>query len=68
MSDEEFKAAVAKRLEDDVADNIDYIEEQLGVLGLNNSSLYIYLLPFNNVEEDKKQIMAHALGMGGEPS
>lgn len=68
MSDEEFKAAVAKRLEDDVADNIDFIEKQLVVLGLNTSSLYVYLLPFNNVEADKKQIMAHALGMGGESS
>ena len=47
-------------------DNIDYIYEGITALGLGMHSFYIYLLPFNNVELDKKSIANYALGIGGD--
>jgi hypothetical protein len=66
MSDIEFEAAVAAQLKKDVEDNIDRIYDGINSLGLEMHSFYIYLLPFNNVETDRKAITDYALGIGGE--
>lgn len=68
MTEKEYTKAVAKQLELDVADNIDYINEGISKRGLNKNSFYFYLLPFNNIDVDKKQIMEEVLGLGGESS
>lgn len=66
MNDREFEAAIAAQLKKDVEDNIDYIYEGITALCLGMHSFYIYLLPFNNVELDKKSIANYALGIGGD--
>lgn len=68
MNDDEYKAAVKKQLETDVTENIDYIYDEILRRGLDKNSFYIYLLPFNNIATDKKQIMAKVLGLGGVTS
>lgn len=64
--DDEYKKAVVKQMEQDIATASDYMNTRLSVLGLSNHSFYIYILPFNNAVIDKKNIMEQLMSMGGE--
>jgi len=50
----------------DILSNASYIESKIMEHGLGGYSLYIYLLPFANADEDKKNIMDKLLQTGGD--
>ena len=52
------------QMEADIKAAIPYIEKKVADLKLGMHSYYFYFLPFNNAEEDKKQIMDELL-LGG---
>lgn len=64
-SDAEFVAAVEEKLKTDIEDNITFINEKICELGLKAHSFYFYILPFNNVEDDLKDIFHKVLGLEG---
>ena len=50
----------------DILSNVSYIESKITEHGLDGYSLYIYLLPFADADEDKKDIMDKLLQTGGD--
>ena len=46
----------------DLQANIPYIVSKINQLGLQNSSFYIYLIPFNDADNDKTIIMNNLVG------
>jgi hypothetical protein len=59
-----FRAKCMTQMEADIKAAIPYIEKKVADLKLGMHSYYFYFLPFNNAEEDKKQIMDELL-LGG---
>lgn len=59
-----FRKECMKKMEADIKDAIPYIKQKVDDLKLGMHSYYFYFLPFNNAEEDKKQIMNELL-IGG---
>ena len=57
----EFENAVKEKMEQDINDLTPYIISKIRELDLSGNSFYIYVLPFNNVEIDKNEIMQKAL-------
>lgn len=45
------------QIKNDILNNVPYIESKIAQYGLDGYSLYIYLLPFTDVDNDKKDIM-----------
>lgn len=58
----DFKKELLKKLENDIVSNISNIVEKIKTNNLGMHSFYIYVLPFNNVIEDKFDIMQKVLG------
>ena len=58
---EAFRRNAVERIKSDIAEMLPYIEEKAAALRLGMHSYYFYFLPFNNVENDKKQIMNELL-------
>lgn len=56
-----FRRNAVERMKSDIADMLPYIEEKVNNLKLGMHSYYFYFLPFNDVENDKKQIMNELL-------
>lgn len=63
--DDEYKKAVVKQMEQDIAAASDYMNTRLSALGLSKHSFYMYILPFNNAVIDKKNIMEQLMSIGG---
>lgn len=61
MTPDEFTDAVKEKMEQDIIGRTPYIVEKIKYLNLSGYSFYIYVLPFNNVEIDKDEIMKKAL-------
>lgn len=57
----EFENSVKEKMEQDINDLTPYIISKIRELDLSGNSFYIYVLPFNNVEIDKNEIMQKAL-------
>ena len=53
------------QLKSDIINQLPYIESKITQYGLDGYSLYIYLLPFTDADEDKKDIMAKLLQTEG---
>jgi hypothetical protein len=64
-SDTEFALAVEEKLKNDIEANISFINDKILDLGLNAHSFYFYVLPFNNAEDDVKDVFKHVIGMEG---
>lgn len=60
----QFYDEVEKTMREDIAAHIDYIINKIHSLGLNTHSFYIYVLPFNDAETEKKAIMANLMSGG----
>lgn len=58
---ETFRRNAVERMKFDIAEMLPYIEEKAATLKLGMHSYYFYFLPFNDVENDKKQIMNELL-------
>ena len=66
MTNSQFRQEVKKKLASDAATIAPYITNAIKQRGMDSYSFYFYLLPFNNAEDDKKQITADLLtGTGG---
>lgn len=58
---EAFRRNAVERMKSDIAEMLPYIEEKVADLKLGMHSYYFYFLPFNDVENDKRQIMNELL-------
>ena len=61
LTPNEFTNAVKTKMEEDIRSLIPYIIGKIQNLKLIGNSFYIYVLPFNDVEIDKDEIMKKAL-------
>lgn len=61
LTPNEFTNAVKTKMEEDIRSLTPYIIGKIQNLKLIGNSFYIYVLPFNNVEIDKDEIMKKAL-------
>ena len=57
----EFPGIVEEKMQEDIRRNIDYILQKIRDNNLNLHSFYFYVLPFNDGETDKKDIMEAVL-------
>ena len=57
----EFPEIVEEKMQEDIRRNIDYILQKISDNNLNLHSFYFYVLPFNDGETDKKDIMEAVL-------
>ena len=64
-SNREYQEKVIQKIEMDIRSVIEEIREKISQLGMNDHSFYIYVLPFDEAEKDKKAIMDELL-TGGE--
>lgn len=60
-----YQSDVLAQAKEDIQNNVSYIESKISENGLDGYSLYIYLLPFDDADEDKKDIMDKLLQNGG---
>jgi len=60
-----YQSDVFAQAKSDILNSVSYIESRITAHGLDGYSLYIYLLPFANADEDKKDIMDKLLQTGG---
>lgn len=60
-SNVEFLRALDKKMEFDIQQYSSYIADKIRNLGLTSHSFYFYIVPFNNAEADKKQIMVNLM-------
>lgn len=58
---EEFKANLIDKLNEDIVDIEPYITSKIKSSGLQNHSFYVYVLPFNDALMDAKEIIKEAL-------
>ena len=66
MTNLQFRQEVDKKLAADASAIAPYITDAVKRRGMDSYSFYFYLLPFNNAEDDKKQIITDLLaGTGG---
>lgn len=56
-SNAEFRQALDKKMEEDIRHHVTYIANKIKRLNLETKSFYIYFVPFNDAEVDKKQVM-----------
>ena len=61
----EFQDDVLEQVRNDIKNNVSFIESKITQYGLDGYSMYIYLLPFADADEDKKDIMDKLLQSGG---
>ena len=61
----EYPGIVAQKIEMDIRSVVDDIKQKINELGMNSYSFYIYVLPMDEAETDKKAIMQDLL-IGGD--
>lgn len=64
LSLEDFKQELKLQLETDIASQVSYIMNKIQGLKMAGHSFYIYVLPFNDADVDKKSIMSKLIGGG----
>ena len=63
-NNDEFRTESVKKMKADIQTVIPYIRKKIYELNLGMHSYYFYFLPFNDAENDKKEIMNELL-LGG---
>lgn len=61
----EYQDDVFTQIKSDILNSVSFIESKITQYGLDGYSMYIYLLPFADADEDKKDIMDKLLQFGG---
>ena len=64
-SNREYEEKVIQKIEMDIRSVVNDIREKISQLGMDDHSFYVYVLPFDEAEKDKKAIMDELL-TGGE--
>lgn len=59
---DDFRTLAVEKMKADIREAVPYIEKKATELNLTMHSYYFYFLPFNDAENDKKQIMDELLG------
>lgn len=59
---DDFRTLAVEKMKSDIREAVPYIEKKATELNLTMHSYYFYFLPFNDAENDKKQIMDELLG------
>lgn len=62
VSNEDYAKNVKNQMIKDLQENITYIVSKINQIGLQNSSFYIYLIPFNDADNEKSIIMKTLVG------
>lgn len=57
----DFRKAMDSKMKIDIKQHASYIASKITDLNLNNHSFYFYIVPFNDAEKDKKEIMEDLL-------
>ena len=65
---EEYQQAVMDQLRKDISATASYIDGQIDKCNLGKYSIYVYVLPFSNAEDDQREIMDRLLQRGGGSS
>jgi hypothetical protein len=63
-NNDQFRTAVKDKMVADIQAQIPYIINKIKVAKMETSSFYIYLLPFNNADDEKTEIMKVLLNGG----
>lgn len=63
-TDDEYRELVEKKMDDDIHAVLPFIQERINSLQLRNKSFYIYVIPMDDAEKDKKRIMKSVLKEG----
>ena len=63
---DDFEALAEKKMLLDIKEHVGYIAQKIAEAGLNAHSFYVYIVPFNEAEQEKTQIMDAVL-RGGTP-
>lgn len=66
LSNDEYRVAAKQKMADDIKNHLPYIQTAITNAKLEGRSFYFYLLPFNNADSDKGQIMQELLGVDNE--
>mgnify|MGYP002541766406 CR=1 FL=1 len=66
LSNVEFKEHVREVLKNDIESIIPYIKKKIKEFGLENNSVYIYLVPFNDAMKDRVNIIKRLKGEENE--
>lgn len=62
VANDDYIKNVKAQMVKDLKDNIPYIISKINQLGLESSSFYIYLIPFNDADNEKTIIMKNLVG------
>lgn len=62
LPEDDFKNALKEQLQNDINAQKDYILKKILHLHLGMHSFYIFVLPFNNADTDKKRILTKLVG------
>lgn len=63
---DDFEALAEQKMLYDIKEHAGYIAEKISAAGLTGHSFYVYVVPFNDAEQEKTQIMDAVL-RGGTP-
>lgn len=63
-SSPEFRKVAERKVAFDLEKHLSYIVEKINSLSLQRNSFYFYILPFNNVRNDKAEIMQKVINGG----
>lgn len=63
----EYQKDIIAQIKLDIQSHVPYIESKISEYGLDGYSLYIYLLPFKDAAEDKKNFVDKLSNPGGMP-
>lgn len=63
-SSNEYRELIDKKMTSDISHALPAIKDKIKNLGLTNRSFYVYILPFDDAEDDKKSIMQKIMREG----
>ena len=63
----DFRRALTQKMDIDIRNHAAYIACKINSLGLGNHSFYFYILPLNDADTEKAQIMDRVMNGGGRP-
>lgn len=61
----DFRRALEQKMDLDIKNHASYIASKINSLGLSNHSFYFYILPLNDADTEKTQIMDRVMSGGG---
>ena len=63
----DFRRALTQKMDTDIRNHASYIAGKINALGLDMHSFYFYILPLNDADVEKAQIMDRVMNGGGRP-